>query len=67
MPEEQNHDLRDLVAEVAAAYFANSHVSVAEIGVVIDQIARRSRSLVHHRLVACSPAEEVVGGADSRA
>ena len=40
MPEEQSHSLRDLVAEVAAAYFANSHVGVAEIGTVIDQIAK---------------------------
>ncbi len=38
--EEQKHNLRDLVAEVAAAYFANSHVSVAEIGTVVEQIAK---------------------------
>ncbi len=43
MSEEKNHNLRDLVAEVAAAYFANSHVSVAEIGTVIEQIAKSSR------------------------
>jgi predicted transcriptional regulator len=29
-----------LVAEVAAAYFANSHVAVAEIGAVIEQITK---------------------------
>jgi predicted transcriptional regulator len=40
MAEEQNHSLRDLVAEVAAAYFANSHVAVGEIGPVIEHIAR---------------------------
>jgi predicted transcriptional regulator len=40
MAEEQNHNLRDLVAEVAAAYFANSHVAVGEIGTVIEHIAK---------------------------
>ena len=37
--EEQSQELRNLVAEVAAAYFANSHVGVADIGAVIEQIA----------------------------
>lgn len=37
MSEENN--LRDLVAEVAAAYFSNSHVGAAEIPHVIQQIA----------------------------
>jgi predicted transcriptional regulator len=40
VPEEKHPNLRDLVAEVAAAYFANSHVSVAEIGTVVEQIAK---------------------------
>lgn len=40
MAEEKAQSLRDLVAEVSAAYFANSHVSVAEIGTVIAQIAQ---------------------------
>jgi predicted transcriptional regulator len=40
MTQEQSHNLRDLVAEVAAAYFANSHVAVGEIGAVIEQIAK---------------------------
>jgi predicted transcriptional regulator len=40
MAEEQNDNLRDLVAEVSAAYFANSHVGVTEIGTVIAQIAQ---------------------------
>jgi predicted transcriptional regulator len=40
MAEEQGDNLRDLVAEVAAAYFSNSHVSSAEIGAVIEQIAQ---------------------------
>jgi predicted transcriptional regulator len=40
MSEEKGHDLRDLVAEVAAAYFANSHVAIGEISTVIEHIAR---------------------------
>lgn len=32
-------NLRDLVAEVAAAYFSNSHVTPAEIPTVVQQIA----------------------------
>jgi predicted transcriptional regulator len=40
MAEEKSDNLRDLVAEVAAAYFGNSHVAVAEIGTVVEQIAR---------------------------
>lgn len=39
MAEESSGNLRDLVAEVAAAYFANSHVGVGEIGTVIERIA----------------------------
>ena len=36
---ESNEKLRDLVAQVAAAYFTHSHVSVSEIPTVVDQIA----------------------------
>jgi predicted transcriptional regulator len=36
---EQDEHLRELVAEVAAAYFANSHVSPSDIPNVIAQIA----------------------------
>ena len=36
---EDNTDLRVLVAEVAAAYFSNSHVNASDIGQVINQIA----------------------------
>ena len=38
MSEESDH-LRELVAEVAAAYFSNSHVGPTEIPMVISQIA----------------------------
>jgi predicted transcriptional regulator len=40
MAGDNGDNLRDLVAEVAAAYFTNSHVGVGEIGSVIDQIAK---------------------------
>jgi|SRR6185437_13809891 len=40
MAEEKDDSLRDRVAEVSAAYFANSHVGVSEIGAVIAQIAQ---------------------------
>jgi predicted transcriptional regulator len=36
---DDNGELRELVAEVAAAYFSNSHVSVADIPNVLSQIA----------------------------
>ena len=36
---EQDDHLRELVAEVAAAYFSNSHVSASDIPLVISQIA----------------------------
>jgi predicted transcriptional regulator len=36
---EQSDRLRELVAEVSAAYFSNSHVSQSDIGAVISQIA----------------------------
>jgi predicted transcriptional regulator len=35
----QDDHLRDLVAEVAAAYFSNSHVSPSDIPAVVQQIA----------------------------
>ncbi len=35
----QDDNLRDLVADVAAAYFSNSHVTPAEIPTVVQQIA----------------------------
>src|SRR5437868_484748 len=38
MADDNNH-LQDLVAEVAAAYFSNTHVRVEEIPQVISQIA----------------------------
>lgn len=40
MSDETNDNLRTLVAEVAAAYFSNSHVGVSEIGTAIEQIAK---------------------------
>jgi len=36
---DETEDLRTLVAEVAAAYFSNSHVSSGDIPLVISQIA----------------------------
>lgn len=36
---EDNEHLRDLVADVAAAYFSNTHVPAADIPLVIQQIA----------------------------
>ncbi len=39
MPE-SNDRLRELVAQVAASYFANSHVAPAEIPSILNQIAR---------------------------
>jgi predicted transcriptional regulator len=35
----EDNNLRDLVAEVAAAYFSNSHTSASDIPTVIQQIA----------------------------
>jgi predicted transcriptional regulator len=39
MTDDNENNLRELVAEVAAAYFSNSHVSPAEIPHVVSQIA----------------------------
>lgn len=46
--------LRELVAEVAAAYFTNSHVSPSDIPMVIAQIAASLSSISGHG-VAASP------------
>jgi predicted transcriptional regulator len=40
MADETQDNLRTLVAEVAAAYFANSHVGVGEIAAVIGEITK---------------------------
>jgi predicted transcriptional regulator len=40
MADENNDDFKALVAQVAAAYFANSHVGPSEIPSVIEQIAQ---------------------------
>lgn len=55
---EQSDRLRELVAEVAAAYFSNSHVSQGDLGAVISQIAT-SLSAVGETLAPEEPA--VVG------
>lgn len=57
MAEENGDNLRDLVAEVAAAYFSNSHVAVGEISSVIEQIAR-SLGAVGGDATSAAPAEE---------
>src|SRR5580704_13640492 len=57
MADENSADLKILVAEVAAAYFANSHVGVSEISAVIEQIAKSLRS-VDELAVASSSAED---------
>jgi|SRR6185312_4587537 len=54
MAEEKNDSLRDRVAEVSAAYFANSHVGVSEIGAVIAQIAQSLGA------IGGTPAEAVI-------
>jgi predicted transcriptional regulator len=36
---DENNELRELVAEVAAAYFSNAHVNASDIPTVIQQIA----------------------------
>ncbi|HEY1426274.1 MAG TPA: MucR family transcriptional regulator [Caulobacteraceae bacterium] len=58
MPQEDSQTLRDLVAEVAAAYFANSHVSVADISTVIAEIAK-SLGAVAEGDAPATAAEEV--------
>ena len=42
---EQERGLRELVAEVAAAYFSNAHVGQADIPGVINQIASSLRAV----------------------
>jgi predicted transcriptional regulator len=54
---DDNDNLRDLVAAVAASYFENSHVNSSEIGNVIAQIAS---SLAAVGSEASSPAEPAV-------
>jgi predicted transcriptional regulator len=61
MAEEKNDSLRDRVAEVSAAYFANSHVGVSEIGAVIAQIAQSLGA------VGGAPAEPVASETESSA
>jgi predicted transcriptional regulator len=51
-------NLRDLVAEVASAYFANSHVGVGEIGSVIEQIAKSLSAVGGGEVSAAPPDEE---------
>lgn len=50
----ETDSLRDLVAEVAAAYFSNSHVGPSEIPTVIQQIA-------HSLAAVATPGGAVVG------
>lgn len=42
---EQDTSLRELVAEVAAAYFSNAHVNASDIPSVIGQIAQSLRAV----------------------
>jgi predicted transcriptional regulator len=56
MTEDSADDFQTLVAEVAAAYFANSHVAVSEIGTVIEQI---SKSLGAVASAAAAPAADL--------
>ena len=44
MSEDDNH-LRELVAEVAAAYFSQSHVTPSDIPIVVGQIAASLRAV----------------------
>jgi predicted transcriptional regulator len=61
---EDNDKLRELVAEVAAAYFSNSHVSMSEIPNVVSQIAA---SLSSVGAGAEAPPEAAAEPAQSRA
>ena len=54
----EDSELRKLVADVAAAYFSNSHVSPTEIPSVISQIANSLAAVG-------APAVECGGGARS--
>lgn len=54
---EQDDTLRTLVAEVAAAYFSNSHVSPGDIPNVIAQIAGSLVAVGQSGLQAPAPAE----------
>jgi len=56
---EDNDTLRTLVAEVAAAYFSNSHVSVSDIPQVVGQIAASLQSVGGQAAPAAeAPAED---------
>lgn len=63
MPDEKNDSLRDRVAEVSAAYFANSHVGLSEIGAVIAQIAQSLGAVGGTSAAPIAPEPEV---SDSR-
>jgi predicted transcriptional regulator len=54
MADENSESLRTLVAEVAAAYFANSHVGVSEIAGVIDQIGKSLSAVGSEHVVAAA-------------
>jgi len=58
MAEESRSSLQGLVAEVAAAFFSNSHVGVTEIGAVIDQIAKSLAAVAAGSEAPSSPREE---------
>jgi predicted transcriptional regulator len=58
MAEDQSSSLKTLVAEVAAAYFSNSHVATSEIGSVIEQIARSLQAVGESAQLANSSEEE---------
>ena len=55
--------LQELVAQVAAAYFSNSHVSPADIPQVVQQIATSLSAVTSASQTPESPAEETAGPA----
>lgn len=55
---EENDALRELVAEVAAAYFSNSHTNPSDIPSVIGQIAEGLKGVGSVSAQAEEPAEE---------
>lgn len=54
---EENERLRELVAEVAAAYFSNSHISPSDIPSVVNQIANSLQSVGSASADAGAPEE----------
>lgn len=56
---EQSDRLRELVAEVAAAYFSNSHVSQNDLGAVISQIATSLSAVGEAPVLEEPPAVEI--------